>query len=140
MSFTVDVRRALAALATTALLIAPTIADPADPAAGKPSGSGQVAFNNHCRTCHSAKAGDNRLGPTLHGIVGAKAGANSGFPGYSQAMRSADLVWDDATLDKFMADPEAVVPNNNMKPFKSVPDASVRKAILDYLKSTKAAG
>jgi cytochrome c len=96
---------------------------------------GQVAFNNHCRTCHSVQADDNRLGPNLHAIVGRKAGAEKGYAAYSQAMKSADLTWDAATLDKFIADPEAVVRNNNMKPYKGIPDAGLRKEIVAYLKS-----
>jgi cytochrome c len=96
---------------------------------------GQVAFNNHCRTCHSVQPGDNRLGPNLHAIIGRKAGADKGFAAYSQAMKSADLTWDASTLEKFIADPEAVVRNNNMKPYKGIPDAGVRKEIVAYLKS-----
>ena len=42
--------------------------------------AGQVLFNNSCRTCHTLDAGDNRLGPTLHGIVGRKAGASPTTP------------------------------------------------------------
>jgi cytochrome c len=97
--------------------------------------TGQGAFNNHCRTCHSAQAGDNRLGPNLHGIVGRKAGAEKGYAAYSQAVKTAGITWDEATLEKFIADPEAVVPNNNMKPYKGIPDAKVRKEIVAYLKS-----
>ena len=45
----------------------------AQDAAGK--ADGQLAFNNACRTCHTLREGDNRLGPNLHKIVGRKAGA-----------------------------------------------------------------
>jgi len=93
------------------------------------------AFNNHCRTCHTVKEGDNRLGPSLHNIVGAKAGSSSGYPNYSQSMKGSDHVWDEATLDKFIENPEQVVPNNNMKPYKGIGDPAVRKQIVDYLKS-----
>ena len=96
---------------------------------------GQVAFNNHCRTCHSVQPGDNRLGPNLHAIIGRKAGAEKEYAAYSQAMKSADLTWDAATLEKFIADPEAVVRNNNMKPYKGIPDPGLRKEIVAYLKS-----
>jgi cytochrome c len=99
------------------------------------SKAGQGAFNNHCRTCHSVQAGDNRLGPNLHGIIGRKAGSESGYAAYSQAMKSSGITWNEATLDKFIADPEAVAPNNNMKPYKGLPDANVRKQIVAYLKS-----
>jgi cytochrome c len=97
--------------------------------------SGQAPFNNNCRTCHSTKEGDNRLGPSLSNIVGAKAAARSGYANYSQAMRTAGITWDEQTLDRFIANPESVVPNNNMKPFKGVPDAAARKAIIEYLKA-----
>ncbi|HKE96828.1 MAG TPA: c-type cytochrome [Povalibacter sp.] len=92
-------------------------------------------FNNHCRTCHSAKADDNRQGPSLHGIVGARAGSSQGFANYSQAMKNSGITWDEATLEKFIANPEAVEPNNNMKPFGGVDDPAVRRQIVEFLKS-----
>jgi len=96
---------------------------------------GQIAFNNHCRTCHTTKEGDNRLGPSLHKILGRKAGSSSGYDAYSEGMRSSGITWDEATLEKFIADTDSVIPNNNMKPFKSVTDPAVRKQIVEYLKS-----
>jgi cytochrome c len=116
--------------ALTALLGTSTLALPAD-------GGGQVTYNNHCRTCHSVKEGDNRLGPTMHGIIGRKAGTVPGYAAYSGAMKGAGITWDEATLEKFIADPEAVVRNNNMKPYKGIPDAKVRKQIVDYLASLR---
>jgi cytochrome c len=96
---------------------------------------GKLAFNNHCRTCHSVNAGDNRLGPTLNGVVGRKAGSVTEYPNYSQAIKSSGVTWDEATLDKFIAKPEAVVPNNNMKPYAGLPDADVRKQIIAFLQT-----
>jgi cytochrome c len=79
-----------------------------DPA-GKATGGddGQLAFNNACRTCHTTREGDNRLGPNLHKIVGRKAGSLPNYA-YSSAMKGADLVWDKAALDRFIANPEQV--------------------------------
>lgn len=102
-------------------------------AASSGAGGGKAAFNNHCRTCHSPKAGDNRLGPALGGIVGAKAGTRPGYANYSGSMKSSGITWDEQTLDKFIANPDDVVPNNNMKPYKGVPDAAVRKSIIESL-------
>ncbi len=96
---------------------------------------GQATFNNHCRTCHSIKEGDNRLGPSLHKIVGAKAGSRPGYDFFSQGLASSGIVWDEATLDKFIANPEAVIRNNNMKPYKGITDPAVRKQIIEFLKS-----
>ncbi len=92
------------------------------------------AFNNNCRTCHSWKEGDNRLGPNLHGIIGRKAGAAQGFA-YSSAVKSSGITWDEASLDKFIANPNGFIPNNNMKPFTGVGDEATRKKIIDFLKS-----
>jgi cytochrome c len=92
--------------------------------------SDKAAFNNHCRTCHSPREGDNRLGPALGKIIGEKAGTRPDYPNYSKAMVSSGIVWDEQTLDRFIADPDAVVPNNNMKPFKGVTDPAVRKRII----------
>lgn len=98
--------------------------------------AGKVAFNNNCRTCHSFKEGDNRLGPTLHGIVGRKAGSIEGFQ-FSSAMKSSGITWDAATLDKFIASPDMVVHGNAMKPFGGIADASERTKIVEYLQGLK---
>jgi cytochrome c len=96
---------------------------------------GEVKFNNHCRTCHTVKADDNRLGPSLHKIFGAKAGASSGYPNYSQGLKSSGIVWDEKMLERFIANPDSVIPNNNMKPYKGVTDKTVREQIVAFLKS-----
>lgn len=105
-------------------------------AAQEASEDGKVAFNNNCRTCHSFKEGDNRLGPTLHGIVGRKAGSIAGFQ-FSPAMKDSGITWDAATLDKFITNPEMVVHGNSMKPFGGIADASERTKIVAYLQSLK---
>ena len=115
-----------------AALLASVVAAPAAAA-----DHGQAAFNNHCRTCHSTKEGDNRLGPTLHKIFGAKAGAVPGYASYSQGLRSSGITWDEATLQKFIANPDAVIPNNNMKPYKGITDEAVRAKIIEFLKSNR---
>jgi cytochrome c len=97
--------------------------------------SGQAVFNNRCRTCHSVKEGDNRLGPSLNGVVGRKAGSLSGFAAYSQALKSSGITWDAGTLEKFIANPDEVVPGNNMKPFPGINDETERKQIIEYLSS-----
>ena len=108
-------------------------------AAAEPASDGKVAFNNYCRTCHSTKADDNRLGPSLHGIVGAKATQVAGYGNYSQSLKQSGLTWDESTLDRYVADPEKLAPNNNMKPYKGIPDPAVRKRIIEFLKSDREA-
>jgi cytochrome c len=93
---------------------------------------GQILFNNACRTCHTVKDGDNRLGPNLHAIVGRKSGAVKNY-GYSDSLAKADLVWDKATLDRFIAEPEAVVRGNKMQPYGGLSSAEDRAKIIAYL-------
>jgi len=97
---------------------------------------GQQAFNNSCRTCHTVKEGDNRQGPTLHGVVGRKAGIVEGYA-FSSSMTQAGLTWDEATINKFIEAPDQVVSGNAMKPYGGIADAAQRKAIVEYLKQVK---
>ena len=100
---------------------------------GDPS-LGQLLFNNACRTCHTTNKGDNRLGPNLYKIVGRKAGSLPNYS-YSSAMKSADFVWNEAKLDRFIANPDEVVPGNNMKPYGGLVSASDRAKIVAFLLS-----
>jgi cytochrome c len=105
-----------------------------------PEDEGKALYNNYCRTCHSPRKGDNRLGPSLNGIVGKKAGQQPGYASYSQALKQSGVTWDEATLDKWIENPDAVVPNNNMKPYKGIPDPAVRRKITEFLESNRDAG
>jgi cytochrome c len=96
---------------------------------------GQLAFNNACRTCHTLREGDNRLGPNLHKIIGRKAGSLPNY-GYSSAMKDADLVWDQATLDRFIANPDQVVSGNSMKPYGGLNSAEERTKIIAFLEAS----
>ena len=100
-------RTAISGLVCTTFLV--LLGFPAVPqeSAGKGADteSGQLTFNNACRTCHTTKEGDNRLGPNLHNIIGRKAGSLQNY-GYSSAMKGADFVWDREKLDRFIAKPD----------------------------------
>jgi cytochrome c len=97
----------------------------------------RLAFNNRCRQCHVTKEGDNRLGPSLYGVFGREAGSATGFA-YSSAMKNADLVWDAETLDRYIQNPDAVVPGNKMKPFTGISDAEQRAKIIAHLENESA--
>ena len=97
----------------------------------------RLAFNNHCRQCHVTKEGDNRLGPSLYGVVGRKAGSAPKFA-YSSAMKNADFVWDPETLNRYIENPDAVVPGNKMKPFTGISDAEQRAKIIAHLENESA--
>lgn len=108
----------------------------AGPAPGGDASKGQIEFNNHCRTCHTVNEGDNRLGPSLHNIFGSPAGQVEGFGNYSGGLTSS-IAWDEATLDKFIANPQSIASNTTMTPFSGVQDAGTRKEIIQYLKEQK---
>ncbi len=95
---------------------------------------GQVAFNNHCRTCHSTDEGDNRLGPSLHGILGREAGSLEGYE-FSSALEGSDIVWDAKSLGSFIEDPGSVVSGNEMRPFGGISDEAVRASIVTFLEN-----
>ena len=96
--------------------------------------SGHLVFNNVCRTCHSIREGDNRLGPHMRGIVGRKAGSLPNYS-YSSAMRGANFVWDDENLERFIANPDETVPGNNMKPYGGLASAESRVELIAFLKT-----
>jgi cytochrome c len=99
---------------------------------GAQDASGQQAFNNACRTCHLVREGDNRLGPNLHKIIGRKAGSLPDY-GFSSAMKEAGFVWDEEKLDRFIANPDEVVPGNSMKPYGGLSSSEDRKKIIAFL-------
>jgi cytochrome c len=119
-------------------LLAAALVAPAQLVVAQPQamgGNGQLLFNNACRTCHTLREGDNRLGPNLNRIVGRKMGALPDF-GYSSAMKSGDLIWDKSTLDRFIANPDQVVPGHTMRPYGGLASPEERAGIIDYLEES----
>ena len=84
-----------------------------------------------CQACHSLEPGKNSLGPSLAGIFGKKAAEAPDY-NYSAAMKSAKLVWDAATLDAYLLDPQKLIPQNKM-PFPGLKTATERKDVIAYL-------
>jgi cytochrome c2 len=97
-------------------------------------GNPEQAFNNACRTCHTIREGENRQGPTLHKIVGRKAGSLADY-NYSSAMKEAGFVWDEDKLARFIAKPDDVVPGNNMKPYGGLASTDDAAQIVAFLAS-----
>ena len=105
----------------------------ASPPPQTPPDPGARAFQR-CAACHSLRADPRSPAPALGGVVGRRAGAVDGFA-YSDAMRAAGrrgLVWDEATLERYLADPEAVVPGTSM-PFQGG-SAAERAAVIAWLR------
>ncbi len=97
---------------------------------------GAVVFNQ-CKICHqvgpTAKPG---VGPVQNGVVGAKAGSRPGYS-YSPAMKEAGekgIVWDEATLDKYLENPKAMVPGTKMA-FAGLKNEKDRLDVIAYLKT-----
>ncbi len=91
---------------------------------------GQKMFEE-CAACHSLKAGETGVGPSLVGAMGRKAGENPDFR-FSPAMRRSGITWDQTSLNDFIADPQKMVPDNRM-PYSGLPDAKSRADLVAYL-------
>lgn len=122
-----------------ALLFAAACARSAEPANVSGIGAATLAAGERayqkCYACHSLDGPDaSTQGPSLKGIVGRAVAAEPGFA-YSSAMRAYAARaprWSRASLEAFIADPQAVVPDNEMG-FFGVADAEERRALLEYL-------
>ena len=89
-----------------------------------------------CQACHSIAAGEpDKIGPNLNGVAGRKAGAKAGYAD-SAALLRANLVWDDATLDAWLARPAKLVPGTKMI-FEGVARPEDRAALIAYLKGRR---
>ena len=101
---------------------APTGAPPAgDPARG-------ATVYQVCMGCHSLDEDD--VGPHHRGVVGRVAGSLPGF-GYSPALKDSHVVWDPANLDRWLADPQSLVPGTRM--FFAMQNPKDRADVIAYL-------
>ncbi len=105
------------------------------PAAWAQAPDGAALFTQQCGACHSLNPAETRQGPTLAGVYGRKPGSVPGFQ-YSPGFTKVDFpAWDDAHLDAYLANPQAVIPGAIM-PYRQG-KAPVRQAIIGYLKEQK---
>jgi cytochrome c len=110
-----------------ALLLAgsATSALAADPAAG------EKIFKTQCGICHAVVAGQNRIGPTLFGVVGRPAGSVPGF-NYTADHKKLGITWDAANLDKYLTNPRAMVPDTSMV-YAGLKNDTERADLVAYL-------
>jgi len=117
--------------------------DAGDPAAAtdaaRISGSASVALGSPpsafgiCRSCHSVEKGQTVIGPSLFGVYGTRAGDVPGYE-FTPGLKASGLVWNDATLDKWLTNPVALVPDTRMG-YAGQPDPEKRRLIIAYLKT-----
>ncbi len=114
-------------LLTTALVAGAVVCLPASAADAE---RGKELYETRCIGCHSIDA--NRVGPAHKGVYGRKAGAVPGYD-YSPALKRSRIVWNAKTLDRWLANPAALVPGTKMGYLVS--DAKDRADLIEYLKS-----
>jgi cytochrome c len=93
---------------------------------------GKRLYESRCVGCHSID--ENRAGPAHKGVFGRKAGSAKGFD-YSLALKSSNLIWNERTLERWLADPESTIAGQKMG--FTVPDAKDRADLIEYLRTAK---
>jgi cytochrome c len=99
---------------------------------------GQRVFGA-CAACHSLQPSQNMTGPSLSEVWGRKAGSVASFTRYSSALKSADIEWNDKTLDEWVKDPQHLVAGNEMT-FPGIKDTQQRADLLAFLKEATKKG
>jgi cytochrome c len=120
--------------AVTLLLVLDAQAFAADGSAAR----GQRVFGA-CAACHSLRPDQNMTGPSLSSLWNRKAGSLASFSRYSSAMKSANVEWNDKTLDEWIADPQHVIPGNQMT-FDGIKDPKQRADLIAFLKQATEGG
>jgi cytochrome c len=117
---------------TIACVVLPLLLAPVLALAAGDSARGRELYETRCTGCHSLDA--DRIGPRHRGLIGRRAGRVEGFD-YSPALRGATMIWTDATLERWLADPEATIPGQRMN--YRVADARDRADLIAYLISAR---
>lgn len=90
-----------------------------------------------CSACHTLESGRHTTGPSLAGIWGKKAGAAADFHRYSEPLKRSGIVWNEASLDKWIANPQAAVPGTLMT-FPGISEAPIRADLIAFLRTATA--
>jgi cytochrome c len=108
------------------------------PAMAQDAAAGEKDFTV-CRACHQIGPGAKiAVGPVLNGIIGRKAGSYPGYA-YSPANKDSGIVWTAEELDKYLTNPQAVVPKTKMI-FPGLKDDQKRKDVIAFLGQFKEDG
>jgi cytochrome c len=125
-----SIAMALAAVATIVAALAAMMAvgHSAPSLASGDAARGEKVYQD-CMLCHSLD--QNEIGPKHRGVFGRKAGSVADY-GYSAALKASNIVWNESTLDRWLTDPQALVPGTKM--LFSVDDAQDRTDVIAFLK------
>ena len=93
--------------------------------------NGKDLFERRCGGCHALDR--DKEGPRLGGVYGRTAGSVESFQ-YSDALKASKIIWNEETLDKWLTDPERLVPNNDMSFY--LEKAEERREVIAYLKKS----
>ncbi len=115
-----------------ATLLAISVSGPA--LAAGDAAAGKKVFDQQCIACHGTTPGAHKMGPSLAGIFGKRAGSTD-FKRYV-GLKGLDVVWNEETLDKFLADPAGFV-GGQTSMFSKMADAQQRADVIEYLKTLK---
>ncbi len=101
------------------------------PARAQDAAEGRSVFQSQCSICHSPQPRRNIIGPSLFGVIGRHSGQIPGFH-YSAANLGSGLTWDPATLNRYLASPQQVVPGTLMT-YPGLKDPRRRADLIAYL-------
>lgn len=102
--------------------------------AGGDAATGEAVYKAKCAACHGIEAGKHKMGPSMAGIMGMKAGSTD-FTRYV-GLKGADYAWDAENMDSFLADPKTFLGGRTSMPIP-LPDADDRKNVIAYLQTLK---
>ncbi len=97
--------------------------------------AGKTLFQQKCALCHSPEKGVNKLGPSLWNVAGQPTAEVPNYT-FSAAMKNSHITWDDASLDKWLTNPRAMVAGTKMI-FPGLPNEADRQNVIAYLKTLK---
>lgn len=115
--------------AAVLLALAPLAWADGDPQAG------EAVFKKNCAVCHTTEEGKNKIGPSLHGVVGRHSASVSNFQ-YSEAMKTANKDWTPENLNTYLTNPRALVAGTKMI-FAGLKNDADRQNIIAYLATQK---
>lgn len=108
---------------------------PALAGAGSPS-RGADLYNRQCLVCHATTAEFHKEGPSLAGVYGRRAGTAPFFAGY-KGLKGATFVWNEATLDTWLADPRGLLQGRDTGMSLRVADPAQRADLIAYIRTLR---